>query len=228
MWDRHLVGGTVADLHHRDLPLDRRGIWVMESTTPTLVLGSAQPDDTIDQDRARESGWAWTRRRTGGGLVALDPAQVVWIDVVVPVGDPLWCDDVGAAFAWLGEAWVSALGSLGAQSKAHDGPAEWVDEGRVVCFAGLGHGEVTIDGRKLVGLSQRRTSIGARFQCLAHLSWEPERWWPLVAGGVPPELRVAVEDALSHRVAELGHSTPDGTSARDAVTAAFVSDLLDR
>ena len=108
MWDRHLVGGTVADLHHRDLPLDRRGIWVMEATTPTLVLGSAQSDDTIDAESARQAGWAWTRRRTGGGLVALDPARVVWIDVVVPVDDPLWQADVGTAFAWLGDAWASA------------------------------------------------------------------------------------------------------------------------
>jgi hypothetical protein len=228
MWDRHLVGGTVADLHHRDLPLDRRGIWVMEATAPTLVLGSAQSDDIIDQERARAQGWAWTRRRTGGGLVALDPAQVVWIDVVVPVDDPLWCEDVGTAFAWLGQAWVAALASLGAHTAAHDGPAEWTAEGRVVCFAGLGHGEVTIENRKLVGLSQRRTSIGARFQCLAHLSWEPGRWWPLVAGGLPTDLSRAIEEALSGRVAELGHRTPDGTSARDAVTAAFVSALLDR
>jgi lipoate-protein ligase A len=224
MWDRHLVGGTVADLHHRDLPLDRRGIWVMEATTPTLVLGSAQPDDAIDAARARAAGWAWTRRRTGGGLVALDPAQVVWIDVVVPADDPLW----RAAFAWLGEAWVAALGSLGASSRAHDGPAQWPDEGRVVCFAGLGHGEVTTDGRKLVGLSQRRTSIGARFQCLAHLRWEPGRWWPFVADALAPDLRQAIEEAMAHRVAELGERTPDGTSARDAVIAAFVSELLDR
>src|SRR5580698_7465883 len=100
MWDRHLVGGTVAELHHRDLPLDRRGIWVMEATTPTLVLGSAQPDEIIDPQQAARQGWAWTRRRTGGGLVALDPAQVIWIDVVVPADDPLWSPDVGAAFAW--------------------------------------------------------------------------------------------------------------------------------
>ena len=228
MWDRHLVGGTVAELHHRDLPLDRRGVWVMEPTTPTLVLGSAQADDTIDPERARREGWAWTRRRTGGGLVALDPAQVIWIDVVVPADDPLWSPDVGAAFAWLGDAWVAALESLGANAKAHHGPAEWTEEGRIVCFAGLGHGEVTIEGAKLVGLSQRRTSIGARFQCLAHLRWEPHRWWPLVSDRLPAGLRTNVEAALAERVAELGQATPDGTPARDAVTAAFVTELLDR
>ncbi len=38
----------------------------------------------------------------------------------------------------------------------------------LVCFAGLGPGEVTVDGRKLVGISQRRTRAGARFQCAVY------------------------------------------------------------
>ena len=37
----------------------------------------------------------------------------------------------------------------------------WSD---LVCFAGLGPGEVLLDGRKLVGLSQRRTRNGVRIQ----------------------------------------------------------------
>jgi lipoate-protein ligase A len=34
----------------------------------------------------------------------------------------------------------------------------------LVCFAGLGPGELSLDGRKLVGLSQRRTRNGIRIQ----------------------------------------------------------------
>jgi lipoate---protein ligase len=34
----------------------------------------------------------------------------------------------------------------------------------LVCFAGIGPGEVMLDGRKLVGLSQRRTRDGVRIQ----------------------------------------------------------------
>jgi lipoate-protein ligase A len=50
-----------------------------------------------------------------------------------------------------------------------------------VCFAGLGPGEVTVDGRKVVGLSQRRTREAALFQCCAALRWEPERLLDLLA-----------------------------------------------
>ncbi|HVW31171.1 MAG TPA: hypothetical protein VHL53_01415, partial [Acidimicrobiia bacterium] len=50
-----------------------------------------------------------------------------------------------------------------------------------VCFAGLGPGEVTIAGRKVVGLAQRRTREGALFQCCALLRWEPQRLLALLA-----------------------------------------------
>ena len=39
----------------------------------------------------------------------------------------------------------------------------------LVCFAGVGPGEVLAGGRKLVGISQRRTRAGARFQCAVHV-----------------------------------------------------------
>ena len=42
------------------------------------------------------------------------------------------------------------------------------DWSALVCFAGLGPGEVTLDGQKLVGLSQRRTRDGVRIQGLLH------------------------------------------------------------
>ncbi|MEC8814989.1 MAG: hypothetical protein VYA92_04220, partial [Actinomycetota bacterium] len=43
--------------------------------------------------------------------------------------------------------------------------------GGLVCFAGRGPGEILVDGRKVVGISQRRDRSGARFQCTALLAW---------------------------------------------------------
>lgn len=226
MWDRHLVGGTVADLHHRDLPLDRRSVWVMDPTMPTLVFGSAQRDGVIDASAARNYGWETCRRHSGGGLVALDPDDVVWLDVVVPRGDQLWCDDVGAAFEWLGAAWVRALGTLGIEGEAHAGAPQRAAAGRVVCFAGVGTGEVSVAGAKLVGLSQRRTRLGARFQCLIHLSWQPERWWPAVSPSVPSDLRWELDEAIRNRVVALDELGVDGPGTADLVVAGLVSELL--
>jgi len=139
---------------------------LIEVTNAALVLGSTQPP--VD---AR--GIDVVRRRSGGGAVLVAPDEIVWADVFVPAGDQLWVEDVGVAFHWLGRAWVDTLAELGVVAQWHDGPmvcSEWC---RQVCFAGLGPGEVAVDGRKVVGISQRRTRAGSLFQCAALLRWDP-------------------------------------------------------
>ncbi len=130
---------------------------------------SAQPDADvragIDIDVVR--------RRSGGGAVLVVPGEVLWIDVIVPSGDPLWADDVGRAFHWLGDVWAAALAERGIEGEVHKGPLVRTPWSAAVCFAGLGPGEVTVDGKKVVGISQRRTRAAARFQCAALGRWDP-------------------------------------------------------
>jgi hypothetical protein len=52
-----------------------------------------------------------------------------------------------------------------------------------VCFAGLGPGEVTRNGAKVVGISQRRTRHAARFQCAVLHRWDVEGIAALVGLG---------------------------------------------
>ena len=102
------------------------------------------------------------------------PGELLWVDVLLPAGDSLWEDDVGRSFHWLGQAWVDALRAVGVEASSHDGPMICTPRCRQVCFAGIGPGEVTVDGRKVVGLAQRRTRAGALFQCAALLRWDPD------------------------------------------------------
>jgi lipoate-protein ligase A len=98
----------------------------------------------------------------------------LWADVFVPAGDPLWTDDVGHAFRWLGPVWTSALHALGVDARWHEGPLLETRWSRLVCFAGVGPGEVLVGDRKVVGMSQRRTRAGARFQCAALRVWDAD------------------------------------------------------
>ncbi len=158
----------------------RRALAVCRVTCPTAVLGSTQSSAVIDAERADAAGVAVARRRSGGGVVLVQPGDPVWIDAWLPAGDPLWQEDVGRAFDWLGDAWADALGRVGiAGLSVHRGgfvsSTRWA---RTVCFGGIGTGEVvTGDGRKVVGLAQRRNRHGSWFHAACFLRWDPE---PLV------------------------------------------------
>ncbi|MDO8391856.1 MAG: hypothetical protein Q7V57_15380 [Actinomycetota bacterium] len=143
---------------------------------PTLVLGSAQPEATVDLEAAVRLGVHIVRRRSGGGGVLLIPGEFVWLDLVLPAGDPLWSDDVGASMVWVGELWQRALRAVGDAdgSLVHRGPLVRNEWSQAVCWAGVGSGEVLSAGAKLVGISQRRTRSWARFQSMCHLVWRPE------------------------------------------------------
>jgi lipoate-protein ligase A len=158
-----------------------RAIAICRVSGPAVVLGSTQPLSVVDGDGAARSGLAVTRRRSGGGAVLVTPDDPIWIDAWVPRGDPLWLDDVARAFDWLGDTWGRALDNLGvAGAFVHRGGlsarTRWSS---LVCFGGVGTGEVLDgDGRKIVGIAQRRTRDGAWFHSACLLRWDPD---PLLA-----------------------------------------------
>ncbi|MEO6317983.1 MAG: hypothetical protein ABIP36_04295 [Acidimicrobiales bacterium] len=212
-WPVERISSSAAAFHARELPDPiARAVWVCDATGPALVLGSAQSDERVDRPACAAAGVDMVRRRSGGGAVLVVPGEVLWVDVVLPTGDPLWQDDVGRAFHWLGDLWAAALQDVGVDAAVHRGGLLRTPWSPQVCFAGLGPGEVTVDGRKVVGISQRRTRASARFQCAALARWDPLAIVPLL--GLPPSATVELEgvavgvgvdlgvlcDALVHRL----------------------------
>jgi lipoate---protein ligase len=186
--------GGVAAFHAADLLADSRPRVVGCAADPSaLVLGSRQTVELVDLDACRRAGVDVVKRRSGGGVVLVEPGAMCWFDVVAPAGDPRFeavAADVGASMRWLGGHVVTAVRGLGvAEAAAHDGGMVGGRWGEVVCFAGLGPGEVIADGAKLVGISQRRTRHGSRFQCIAHVRWSPE-----VLVGLLAEPRPALDE----------------------------------
>lgn len=187
--------GDPRSFHARDLPEPvTRQVWFFDVGSSALALGSTQADTDVDTIRADALGVDVFHRHSGGGAVLLDPGAVLWCDVVVPRSDVLWNDDVGLAAHWLGQVWCDALADVGVVgAEVHRGAMQATALSSVVCFAGLGPGEVTISGAKIVGISQRRTRDGARFQCAVPLAWDSARHGELLAPGLQ---RVGGEESV--------------------------------
>jgi len=155
-WVLERWSGGGAALHKRPVPIDgRRRLSILEFDEPAFVLGSRSLDPGLNQQTVR--------RRSGGGIVLLDPEESTWIDVTLPRNDPLWSDDLNHSFRWLGETIASAFVGLGLEARTHEGKLLGDD---TWCFDAVGAGEVLWCNRKLVGISQRRTRQAARFQCV--------------------------------------------------------------
>jgi lipoate-protein ligase A len=216
----HVIGGSPADHHARELPQDERPhLWWFTSSRGAIVLGSAQSADVVDRSECERLDLDIVTRRSGGGLVLVGHDREVWLDVLLPSSHPLWVNDISLASAWLGRAWCDALLDLGVGDTSdlvtvHEGPMEHNELSPLVCFAGRAPGEVFIGRSKAVGISQRRTREWVRFQCALSLRWEPKTMAAVVADssvtverlsglGTDLDLDVSdVVDAVQRRITE--------------------------
>ena len=222
VWKLERQFGRASQLHASSEsaaadPDASRAIRLMQVTAPALVLGSAQPEQHVNRGEAERAGIEVARRRSGGGAVLVTDSGVVWVDVILPAGDPLWDPDVSKAPLWVGQAWADSLTRLGI------GPATvWKDRmltnewSSRVCFAGVAPGEVLVGGKKAIGVSQRRTRYAALFQTAVLLEWAPADLLRLLA--LDPESRRRAEDELKSAVVTVAASPAD-------LVDAFVSSL---
>jgi len=180
-----------------------------------LVLGASQKTPAVDLAACRDMGVAVYQRSAGGATVLVD-GNMLGLDVALPAGDPLLARDLTASYRWIGSAWWATLRALGV-------PADMVDVeqarassrdtsvatqlARLACFGGLSPYEVTVDGRKIVGLAQVRRRHGGLFQTALQLRWDAPLMSRLLT--VPLGDRVALVAALEERVVGL-----DGVMAR--------------
>ena len=187
-WSVDRQQGSPADLLAAGIPADAGRLlrWCVP-TSVALVLGSAQ----------RGERGQVIRRRSGGAAVLVAPGRLLWADVIVPRADPLWVEDVGRSALWLGAVWAVALTDVGVGgATVYRGP---IQRSATVCFAGIAPGEVVVAGRKLVGISQRRTRFAALYQCAVLRVTEPDE---TAAVGLDELADAAVEFPIIERAFE--------------------------
>ena len=176
-WKVHTEEVSATQHHGKDLPSER-SIWDVHLTQTAIVLGSRQHESLLNVELCMRDSIEIVKRRSGGGIVFLEPNKHVWLDVVISRDDELWNDDVAKASWWLGEVWINTLNELGLENlSVHHEPLQSDAWGDLLCFAGIGPGEVVLNNSdgvsKVVGISQRRTRDSARFQCTLYMEWNP-------------------------------------------------------
>lgn len=169
--------GSAQEHHGASFPAGATAhAWDLRVTRPALVLGGRQSISDKSRSVAEAAGVEVTSRRSGGGAVWIDPDTAVWIDFFIPTGHNWFDSDLTATFLRVGELWLTALFLCGIEGSVYAGRPDASDDlANRACFGGLGWGEITVNGSKVVGLSQRRTRDGARVQCLADISGNSAR-----------------------------------------------------
>jgi lipoate-protein ligase A len=181
---------ATAEELHAVTPIRRDGVRLVRCIPESmaLVLGSRQSERLIDLKRAAQRNVEVIRRRSGGGIVLVDPHRSLWIDIEIGADDPRYIAEPLGMMEQVGRWWLAALRSLDCAL-----PDIWQvvgqtgsdANGELVCFAGRSHGELMVEESKLVGLSQRRTRDGARVQGQLHFVDPTDEILALIVEGYP-------------------------------------------
>ena len=198
---------------------DKATMFVFARTErPTLVLGGSQPVDVLDPVKSART--PVRRRRGGGGLVLLRPEDL-WIDWWIPRDDERWNYDVHVSSVRVGQWWADALRERVSGVQVHEGSLEGDHAHRVVCFAGRGPGEVFVDERKVVRVTQWRVREGVFVSTVVHA--EPTTDVLEYLRVVPPGLG----DALDHHALSTLASVDAASTLAQLRAVSAPSDRID-
>lgn len=192
---------------------------------PALLLGASQDPSVVNAEACREAGVA-VYKRAAGGAVVLAGEGLLGFDIALPIDHPLVLSDLTQSYRWIGNAWAEALESLCLPARlvgvdeARAGARATDDASRLArlaCFGALSPYEVTLGGRKVVGLAQVRRRHGALFQCAVLLSWSPAQLAALLA--VRPGARERLVAALAERAIGLNDGAAQSVTCAEIVAA---------
>ena len=209
-----VVSGTAESLLN-DFVVDEPTVMIAELTESTVVLGSAQHFEVLDLAAVRSANIAVTKRSSGGGAVLLVPGEHLWIDAIWP---QRLADERGieSSFRWAGALFHAALATLDVETSMFEGFPARDEHARRVCFAGLGHGELSVGTAKVLGLSQRRRRDQIRVQGLCLLRWHHADLLALLSGSTA-ELasRLVVDGELGVRAGALRNAVLEQFAGAD-------------
>jgi lipoate-protein ligase A len=205
--------------------------WYVASQ-PALILGRGQKPEQINLAACKKYG-IQVLNRFSGGTAVLVGTHFLSLDVALPPDHPLNLSDVTESYRWFGETWSNALKSLhiltemviiekARRQTVLDRSPEFAPHLALlkqVCFGTLSPYEITVQGRKLVGLSQLRRKQGTLLQAGIHLTFDRELMAELVLS--EPEHRESLCRLLEERTVALQEISGNPKSEVQEIVTAF-------
>jgi lipoate-protein ligase A len=204
---------------------------------PGITLGRSQrPERVLDLEACGRDGVSWAVRPTGGRAIFHD--QEWTFSLAARLDDPDWGGSLVQAFARISDVIAASLARLGVPVSHATGETR-VRSARATsnaaCFATSAGHEILVEGRKLVGIAQRRTQAALLHQGSVLLGPGQRRLARYLARGDAEEVLRALETSAGDAGAWLGLDPPIerwaeslaaslGTSVRplDAAPGAFL------
>ena len=171
-------------------------IWGIEPRDTCLVLGKSQRGRSfLNLGYLEGESINLTVRQSGGGAVLVSPKDMLWVDIFVPKESKFWVADIAKASIWIGGIWRDALKRLDIECFLFDEKFVRSEASDLICFVGRAPGELFVDDRKILGISQRRSKFGTRFQCALIINWEPEHMIAAYSSAPIPNLDKLISSA---------------------------------
>ncbi len=171
-------------------------IWIIEPKDTCLVLGKSQRGRAfLDLSYLDEQNINLTVRQSGGGAVLVSPEDMLWVDIFIPQGSKFWIPDIAEASMWIGRIWHNALKRLDIECYLFDQKFSRSEASDLICFISRAAGELFVGTRKILGISQRRSKFGTRFQCALIINWKPEHMIAAYRNSLIPDLDKLINSA---------------------------------
>lgn len=130
--------------------------------TPAITLGYMQKAaDVLDLERIKTDKISWIKRPTGGRAVLHD--EDLTYSCIFPNTLTNMGSTVQQSYQIITQCLLNGLSSLGVPCQAHDSYEEYLNVKREVklpCFLAPNRDEIMVNGKKLVGSAQRRSTKG--------------------------------------------------------------------
>ena len=171
-------------------------IWIIEPKDTCLVLGKSQRGRAfLNLSYLEEQNINLTVRQSGGGAVLVSPEDMLWVDIFIPQGSKFWIPDIAKASMWIGKIWHDALKRLNIECSLFDQKFSRSEASDLICFISRAAGELFVANRKILGISQRRSKFGTRFQCALIINWKPEQMIAAYRSSPIPDLDKLISSA---------------------------------